>query len=209
MNMENTMKQNTKATQNTLETKSVEKSTLGNVGSDSQMRIEDVRNSFGRESKCPLCGGEVKQDDFFVYSRTVGCIQCDHRALIISSPTIRMIIQLVNFHTERGVGLNQRPLDDLSIAEELIDCLRTNRLPSIEAIVDFGIDSSCHFRALRMAHWVGCNAYDFDRVLGDGRAITQLIQATPNQCCPDIRFFTVSDWGRSRHSQTDWVEEDD
>ena len=203
------MKPNTKATHYAVETKSVEKSTLGNGRSDSQMRIEDVRNNFGRESKCPLCGGEVKQVDFFVYSRTVGCIQCDHRALIISSLAIRRIIPLVNFHTERGVGVNQRPLDDLSIAEELIDCLRTNRLPSIEAIVDFGIDSSCHFRALRTAHWVGCSVYDFDRVLGDGCAITQLIQAIPNQCCPDIRFFTVSDWERSRHGQTDWVEEDD
>lgn len=39
----------------------------------------------------------------------------------------------------------------------------------------------------------GCTAYDLDRVMGDGPAITQLIRAVPDQPYPFVEFRTIYD----------------
>lgn len=201
------MKSNTKARTSALETRSDEKSTLGNAGLDPQVRIEDVGNGLGQESNCPHCGENVEQVDSFADSQTVRCIQCGQCALIKSSPTIRMIIPLVDFHIKRGTGDLETPLDDLSVAEELVECLSNDRWPSMDTADEFGIDSSSHLGALRSAYWGGCNVYDLDRVLGDGRAITQLIRAVPEQRYPDVRFFTMYDGWRCCFGRTEWLED--
>lgn len=201
------MKTKTKATQNTLETKRVEISTLGNGELDSRVHAVKIWDGFGPASKCAHCGDGVKQVDSFADSQTVRCIQCGRCALIKSSLIIRTVIPLVDFHLKRGSGFKKRPLDDLSMAEGLVECLRNDCWPSMATVSDFGIDTFSHLGALQSAHWAGCNVYDLDRVLGDGRAITQLIRAVPEQRYPDVEFFTTWDWLRL-HKQIESVEVD-
>ncbi len=128
--------------------------------------------------------------------------------MIKSSPLIRTVIPLKDFHLKRGVGCTLRPIDEMEMAEELVECLKNDRWPSIAAVVDFGIDSPSHLGALQSAYWSGCNVYDLDRVLGDGNAITQLVQAVPEQRYPDVRFVTVYDDCRLSHSSCKWLEEE-
>lgn len=101
-----------------------------------------------------------------------------------------------------------RPLHDMVLAEELVECLKNDRWPSRATTVDYGIATPSHLGALQSAHWGGCNVYDLDRVLGDGKAITQLVQAVQEQCYPDVRFFTVYDGWSLRSHQAEWLEED-
>jgi len=206
--MENTMKLNTKATQNAIETKSVEKSTLGNERLDSQVRIKDTGNGLGQENKCPHCGENVKRLDSFADSQTVRCEKCLKCALIKASPLIRTVIPLTIFHRYRGVGSMSRPLHDMVMAEELVECLRDDRWPSSATTVDFGITTHSHLGALQSAYWGGCNVYDLDRVMGDGSAITQLVQAVPEQRYPDVRFYTVYDGWALPFGQCEWLKED-
>ena len=101
-----------------------------------------------------------------------------------------------------------RPLHDMVMAEELVECLKNDRWPSKATTVDFGIATPSHLGALQSAFWGGCNVYDLDRVMGDGRAITQLVQAVPEQRFPDVRFFTVYDGWAFSFGKRNWLEED-
>jgi len=79
------------------------------------------------------------------------------------------------------------------MAQTLVDCLTDNCWPSLATVVDYGIDSSDHFKALQSAYQGGCNVYDLDRVMGDGPAITQLVHAVPGLSFIGIRFRTMYD----------------
>ena len=204
----NTMERNQKETQLAVETKSVEKSTLGNERRDSHLPVQDVGQGVGQQNKCPHCKGRVKVLDSFADSRTVRCEACLQCALIKSSPLIRTVIPLRSFHLTRGVGSMLRPLHDMVLAEELVECLKHDRWPSKATTVDFGIATPSHLGALQSAYWGGCNVYDLDRVLGDGKAITQLVQAVREQRYRDVRFFTVYDGWALPSSRWNELEED-
>jgi len=209
MNMEkHNMESNKNATQVAAESKSARQSTLGNHQADSQVRTAGSGNTSDQESNCPRCGRQVEPLDSFADSRTVRCPRCLRCALIKSSPLIRTVIPLKDFHLKRGVGCTLRPFDEMEMAEELVECLKHDRWPSIATVVDFGIDTPSHLGALQSAYWGGCNVYDLDRVLGDGNAITQLVQAVPEQRYPDVRFVTVYDDCRLSHCCRKWLEEE-
>ena len=86
------------------------------------------------------------------------------------------------------------------MAERLVECLVSDEWPSPATVADFGIDSSAHYMALKHAVRTGITAYELDRVMGDGPAITQLVQGVPSQPCRFVRFRTLwddyfQDWG--------------
>jgi hypothetical protein len=113
--------------------------------------------------------------------------------LIIKHPDFRVIVVLQDFCRKRGDAPRQRSLDDRQLADSLIDSLVMDQWPSAAVVVDFGIDSPDHLGALEHALNVGVTAYDFDRVLGDGRAITCLTRSLPRQPYPHVRFVTAYD----------------
>ncbi len=119
---------------------------------------------------------------------------------------IRTVVSLVDFHLTRLTG-QASPMDDLFMAEGLVEDLKSGCWPSIAIAMDYGIESSSHFGALQAAYRGGWNVYDWDRVLGDGRAITQLILAVPEQPYPHVRFFTMDDDFRSPTGRDEWLWE--
>ncbi len=158
--------------------------------------IECILNGLEEGYVCPACAGEkLKRVDSFANSRTVRCKRCKRCALIFSVSYYYSVIPLEDFHLKRGIESHQRPLDDLTMAQALVDCLCEDRWPSPAIAIDFGIDLPDHFRALQLAYTAGCNVYDLDRVMGDGPAITQLVHAVPDQCVFGIQFQTPYDDG--------------
>lgn len=190
------MKSNTKAITKTLEIMRDEESNVGYSRVTPLSWVECVKDGLEKGYVCPGCGGEkVERIDSFAGSRTIRCTQCERCALILSVLHLCSVIPLVDFHFKRGTGLHQRRLDDLTMAQTLVDCLTDNCWPSLATVIDYGIDSSDHFKALQSAYQGGCNVYDLDRVMGDGRAITQLVHAVPGLSFIGIRFRTMYDQG--------------
>jgi hypothetical protein len=153
-------------------------------------------------SSCSECAGDqvcwtqdgnFRQVDAYGCSSTVKCLCCSGYSLVVALPTLHARIHLSDFGLKRGNAPHQRPLDDFRMAEQLVKCLVFDRWPSPATIVDFGIDSSSHLGALQAVVHAGCTAYDLDRVMGDGPAITQLIRAVPDQPYPFVEFRTVYD----------------
>lgn len=103
------------------------------------------------------------------------------------------VIHLADFHVKRGDAAGQRPLDDRSMAQRLVECLVDDVWPSPATIVDFGIDSPQHLGALQHAVRSGCTAYDLDRVMGDGPAITRLVRGFAQQPYGHVEFATLYD----------------
>lgn len=140
-----------------------------------------------------LCGEEIVVLDCQGHSTTLCCPRCLNGVLVINHPDYRVSVVLEDFCRKRGDSPPQRPLVDHSLAEGLFDSLVLDMWPSPAAVVDFGIDSADHLGALQHAVAVGVTAYDLDRVLGDGRAITSLVRNVPGQPYPEIRFATAYD----------------
>jgi hypothetical protein len=126
-------------------------------------------------------------------SSTLQCINCKLCSLEIWQPEFALSISLRDFHLKRGDGPDQRPLCDLSMASELVECLRTLNRPSLATLVDFGIDHSLHYAALRKAVLAGVSAYDLDRVLGDGPAITALVNGALGRKHAQVQYQTAYD----------------
>jgi hypothetical protein len=93
-----------------------------------------------------------------------------------------------------------RPLGDLYMATRLHEDLLRDSWPSPATVVDFGIASERHLGALRYAARAGVTAYDLDRVMGNGPAITRLVRSVPGQPLNDVEFHTAYD-------DYDWEEE--
>lgn len=142
---------------------------------------------------CWTCGDEVRKVDSSGCSSTFQCVMCGYCSLVIALPTLNVVIRLSDFHLKRGDTQYQRPLNDFGMAKQLVESLCLDCWPSPATIVDFGINSSSHLGALQCAVLAGCTAYDLDRVMGDGPAITQLVRAVPDQLYPFVEFRTVYD----------------
>jgi hypothetical protein len=140
-----------------------------------------------------LCGEEVVKLDDSRHSSTMCCPRCRHGVLVINHPDFRVTIVLVDFCRKRGDGPQQRPLDDLQIADSLVDSLVMEQWPSAAVVLSFGIESPQHYDALAHAVCIGISAYDLDRVQGDGRALTCLTRSLPGQPHPNIKFASFCD----------------
>ena len=138
-----------------------------------------------------ICGGTYEVLDAYGHSWTGVCRSCNHASLVIEHSRFELNVRLADFHLKRGDGGEQRPLDDLTMAHRLVECLHDERWPSPATRVDFGIHDTSHFRALQYAVTSGVNAYDLDRVMGDGPAITSLLRGIPGQPEMGTEFRTA------------------
>ena len=141
---------------------------------------------------CP-CGRALELVDASRYSRTTACPACRRCMLIVAHPDFELSISLADFHLRRGDFPGRRPLTDLAVATRLVDCLARDEWLSPAASVDFGVDTPEHHGALRHAVRAGIGAYELDRVLGDGPAITQLVRGIPGQPFKCVEFRTAYD----------------
>ena len=139
------------------------------------------------------CGAPVRIIDMYGSSATVFCDRCKRYSLALQTDAGRHVIYLSDFHVKRGDQPEQRPLHDLEMARGLFDCLLRDVWPSPATIVDFGIDTDRHLGALQQLVRWGFTSYDLDRVLGDGSAITQLVQCMPEQLYGEVVFRTPYD----------------
>ena len=138
------------------------------------------------------CGGSFRLIDQNSGSLTVKCAKCMHCSLLITRPEHRQAILLADFHLKRGDD-GFRAINDLAMAKRLVWFLRTDEWPTSAIVVDFGITSSRHFGALQYAVRCGVTAYELDRVMGDGPAITQLVRSIPHQPFGPVVFETAWD----------------
>lgn len=141
------------------------------------------------------CHGPLEVIDVSGYSTTARCRACCYCSLLIEHPRIVTRIHLDAFHLKRGNGQFQRPLDDLSMATELVRRLKQALPLTLVANYDFGAATEAHVSALALAVDAGVTAYDLDRVLGDGPAITQLVLTALNQPDSSLTFVTAYDGG--------------
>lgn len=139
------------------------------------------------------CGAPVRIIDMYGSSATVFCDRCKRYSLALQTEAGRRVVHLSHFHTKRGEHPEQRPLHDMEMARGLFDCLVRDVWPSPETIVDFGIDTDRHLGALQQLVRWGFTSYDLDRVLGDGPAITRLVQCMPEQLYGEVVFRTAYD----------------
>lgn len=149
------------------------------------------------------CDGSTEMIDAYNHSQTLRCVQCGRARLVIRHREFEMTIPLRDFHLKRGPGLDQRPVSDLTMATNLWHRLVLGEQPSRAQHVDFGIDSSEHVKALHHATVCGILPYELDRVIGDGPAITALVNGIPQTPCPGICFVTDYD------NMTEYDDEDD
>jgi hypothetical protein len=118
---------------------------------------------------------------------------CRLCSLVICHSAFQARIPLRDFHLKRGDLDNQRPLADLTMASNLVECLGRDEWPSQGTILDFGIETDRHLGALQYAVLGGVTAYDLDCVMGHGPAITQLTRAVTIQPYRDVEFSTAYD----------------
>ncbi|WP_437191146.1 hypothetical protein [Planctomicrobium sp. SH527] len=153
------------------------------------------------ETRCD-CGGILHPVDHRNQSATLACSACGRCYLKSNLPEFGELIPLRDFHLKRGDGPGQRPTNDMRMAQQLFECLVWDVWPSPATIADFGIDSSRHLTALQYAARSGITAYDLDRVLGDGPAITRLVRSVLDQSDRSVQFETL-------HDNVNWSDADD
>ena len=152
--------------------------------------ISDGRNLTTKiENQFCECEGTLTTLDSHGSSKTLQCDACRMCRLVVRHPNFGMTIPLADFHLKRGDDADQRSYGDLAMATQLHSCLIDDVWPSSATIVDFGIESRSHLGALQHAIRAGCTAYDLDRVMGDGAAITRL---TERNTGPTIRQCRIS-----------------
>ena len=139
------------------------------------------------------CGEKLKVIDAASNSTTMCCHRCRCGMLCINHPDVQVTIPLSGFLLRRGDSAHQIPIDDLSMGQALFDSLVLDVRPHPDAVMEYGIASADHLGALQHAIAVGVTAYDLDRVMGDGPAITRLVRSVPDQPYHAVEFETIFD----------------
>ena len=154
------------------------------------------------ETHCLCNRGELIEWDHEDHAMTLACSICRRCWLLVLHPRFQVEIALREFHRKRGDGPFQRALDEMSLATRLVEHLILDTWPSRATVMDWGIDTGNHYGALQHAVRSGVTAYELDRVVGDGPAITRLVRAVPEQPYGDVEFRTAWD-------DFSWPEEDE
>ena len=155
--------------------------------------IETCRTILARKLATTLrqpcrCGGQLKKFDAYQTSCTGICSNCGGYSLIVMHADEPRVIPLRRFGIIRRNAVGQTPIRDTGSAKELVECFDLDVWPSWPTIEIYGIKSSEHYCALQCAYWCGCTVYDFDRVRGDGNAITELVQSVSSNTYDHVVF---------------------
>ncbi len=141
---------------------------------------------------CPYCTetmvsiGMHRSKQF--QSQTLKCETCEECFLYVRRGNASTLIHLPDFLERRGDDLGKRPLYDRGMSEHLVHAMVCDIWPSPATTVDFGLDSTDHYAAMQRTVQEGITSYELDRVLGSGKAITQLV----NFACSDRQSRLVS-----------------
>lgn len=170
------------------------------------MSIEKQHDQEQRDTSLPTCtcGGQLNNIDSFGRSSTAQCDSCNACYLVVAEGSGDPVVILLRkfrgelilpskFDERRGEGLDRRFLDNHTMADGLMVALAADGWPAHAQVVEFGIQSSLHYDALQEAARLGVSAYEFDRVLGDGKAITELVRAVTTDTQLHVEFETPYD----------------
>lgn len=133
---------------------------------------------------CPACGDVLNTVDAYLgddfRSHTLRCETCGECYLHVRHGQRTALIHLQDFLERRGGAPEKRPLYERKMARALVTAMLSDDWPSPATCADFGLDTDDRYRAMQKAVKAGLTAYELDRVLGDGQAITQLITFAHN-----------------------------
>lgn len=133
------------------------------------------------------CGTVTRKLDAHGSSTTFGCFTC-HDGYLVIEPNIQ--IRLPDFVARRGPA--GRPLDDREFAESLVHACSLDIWPSPAVCADFGIVTHKHLGAVQDLVQRGrVDAYQLDRALGSGTAMSSLVSALGIENAP--MFVTAYD----------------
>lgn len=140
------------------------------------------------------CGGRFNEVDSAGRAATVRCNDCNEVCLFIETADMKepTAIWLRDFDARRGDGPDRRPLSDRHMAEHLMFSVASDLYPSPATMTDFGMRGEPHFVAFRTALECGATAYELDRILGDGAAITKYVH-TVTAGRTNVKFETPYD----------------
>ena len=146
----------------------------------------------GKTNECVPCRIRCDVFDFdpHGYSYRTNCPNCGLCYLLVKDHVIGLRV----FHIKRGSVDWQRPISDTTMAEAFIADLRLDVKPSPAKCLDFGINSDVHYRALRDAVQSGLTPWELDSVMGDGLAISRLVEAHTAKFVKFQTSYDRSDW---------------
>ncbi len=151
------------------------------------------------QEPCPFCKETMASIDTHcgitnIVSQTLKCETCEECFLHVRHYSASAIIHLPFFLKRRGEAPEQRPLHDWTMAENVVMAMDFDKWPSAAACVDFGLSTPNHYAAMQQAMRKGLTSYELDRVLGNGKAITELVSFTQHgEHTPTIKFSTPYD----------------
>jgi hypothetical protein len=150
------------------------------------------------EKACPYCTDKLvvldQSSNGIFQSGTLQCETCEECFLHVRRGNAFALIHLPDFLQKRGDDFGKRPLQDRGMSEHLVHAMVCDVWPSPATAVDFGLDTLDHYAAMQRAVKQGLTAYELDRVLGNGQAITQLVAfAAPDRQSRNIKFATAYD----------------
>lgn len=147
---------------------------------------------------CPFCNAEIAALDDNIgdelQSQTLKCERCGECHLHVRQGVRTAVIHLRQFLERRGGAPEQRPLHERTMAQNLVTAMLSDEWPTAATCMDFGLDSDDRYKAMQRAVKAGLTAYELDRVLGDGDAITELVAfALNSKRLHTIEFTTPYD----------------
>ena len=150
------------------------------------------------QEHCPFCETSMASIDMHrgttFESQTLKCDKCHECFLHVRHDDVSAIVHLPKFLERRGDAPEQRPLHDRTMAQNLVSAMVCDEWPSPATCVDFGLSTPDHYVAMQQAVREGLASYELDRVLGNGKAITQLVSfARHGEHSRSVEFSTPYD----------------
>lgn len=160
----------------------------------------------GREkSRRCECGGPLEVIGACPTSHVDHCSNCNECTLDIHTDDFSARAPLALFFKTRLELKNGHPINDVMHApKKLFEALMQNQQP-VELIgMLYGIKDPEHFEALQALALSGLTEVEFDRLMGDGVALSKLTTSLPNSTYSQLKFETPFDeFGRYNDHRQD------
>jgi hypothetical protein len=125
---------------------------------------------------------------------TLKCETCDECYLYVRHDNASAIVHLPDFQKRRGEAPDQSPFLVRAAARSLVRAMVGGEWPSAAVCADFGLRNPDQYAAMQQAVRKGLTSYELDRVLGSGKAITDLVSFTQRgEHTRTIKFSTPYD----------------
>lgn len=162
------------------------------------------RNEREKSRRCE-CGGSLEVIGACPTSHVDHCSKCNECTLDIHTGDFSARVPLALFFKTRLELRNGHPVDNvMQAATKLHEALMQNQQP-IELIgMLYGVKDPEHFEALQALALAGLTEVEFDRLMGDGVALSKLTTSLPNSPYSQVQFETPFDeFGRNNDRRQD------